>query len=182
MVEAVLTNAVGKLRKALRDDGLDIVTTLPRIGYRLSVPVSRKAAEFLPEASRLQAGDAVPRRPNWRLDSLLARTAGNEVWLACHAKTRALRVFKFSLAGKGLHALKREVTIAPAREAWRARDFCGHRWDFGGTLFVDPIWRLSLDRGRRAGITDFRWAIGGLVRLPRRCRGGGDSAASCTRT
>ncbi|MGY0612705.1 MULTISPECIES: protein kinase domain-containing protein [unclassified Luteimonas] len=123
VVEAVLTNAVGKLRKALRDDAQEFVTTLPRVGYRLSVPVSRRVVEFLPEASRLQEGDAVPRRPNWRLEAPLARTEGNEVWLARHAKTREERVFKFSLAGKGLAGLKREVTIARLlREALGKRD------------------------------------------------------------
>lgn len=151
VVEAVLTNAVGKLRKALGDEGQEIVTTLQRIGYRLSVPVSRKAVEFLPDASRLQAGDAVPRRPNWRLESLLARTAGNEVWLACHAKTRELRVFKFSLAGKGLHALKREVTIARLlREALGDRDDFVRviDWDFDeAPYFVESEYGgLSLDR------------------------------------
>lgn len=112
VVEAVLTNAIGKLRKALEQDGQEIVTTLARVGYRLSVPVSRKPVEFLPEASQLQVGDSVPRRQNWKLETALARTAGNEVWLARHAKTREARVLKFSLAGKGLHGLKREVTIA----------------------------------------------------------------------
>lgn len=111
VVEAVLTNAVGKLRRALGDETQDIVATLPRVGYRLAVPASREAVAFLPDASRLGVGDAVPRRPNWRLDSALARSAGNEVWLARHAKTHEVRVFKFSLDGRRLSALKREVTV-----------------------------------------------------------------------
>ena len=112
VVEAVLTNAVGKVRKALEGSGQEIVATLPKVGYRLVVPVSRRMVEYLPEDSRLQAGDAVPRRQNWKLEAPLARTEGNEVWLARHAKTREVRVFKFSLSGRGLHGLKREVTIA----------------------------------------------------------------------
>ena len=39
VVEAVLTNAVGKLRRALGDEMQDIVVTLPKVGYRLAVPV-----------------------------------------------------------------------------------------------------------------------------------------------
>ena len=37
VVEAVLTNAVGKLRRALADEAQDTVMTLPRVGYRLAV-------------------------------------------------------------------------------------------------------------------------------------------------
>ena len=112
VVEAVLTNAIGKLRRALVDEAQDVIVTLPRVGYRLAVPVSRKRVEFIPAAGQLEVDDAVPRRPNWRLEEALARTDGNEVWLARHAKTRETRVFKFSLAGKGLGGLKREVTVA----------------------------------------------------------------------
>lgn len=125
VVEAVLTNAVGKLRKALDDGSQETVTTLSRVGYRLAVPVSRRPVEYLPEASQLQAGDAVPRRQNWKLETPLARTQGNEVWLARHAKTGETRVLKFSLTGKGLHALKREVTIARL-----LRGALGERGDF----------------------------------------------------
>lgn len=151
VVEAALTNAIGKLRKALEDDDQTVIATLPRVGYRLSVPVARKAAEFLPDAGRLSAGDNVPRRPNWKLETPLARTDGNEVWLARHAKTREARVFKFSLAGKGLHGLKREVTIARLlREALGERGDFVHvlDWDFeDAPYFVESEFGgTSLDR------------------------------------
>ena len=159
VVEAVLTNAIGKLRKALGDEAQDIVVTLPRVGYRLSVPVARKQAEFLPTASRLEAGIAVPRRPNWRLEAPLARTEGNEVWLARHAKTHEVRVFKFSLAGKGLHGLKREVTIARLlREALGEREDYVRvlDWDFEeAPYFVESEYAgPSLDRWPEAGRID----------------------------
>lgn len=50
VVEASLPTAVGKLRRALHDDRLDrpIIETVPRIGYRLAVPVM---IEDLPEAT-----------------------------------------------------------------------------------------------------------------------------------
>jgi len=132
VVEAVLTNAIGKLRRALADEAQDIVLTLPRIGYRLAVPVARRQVEFVPDASKLEASDAVPRRPNWRLESALARTGSNEVWLARHTKTREARVFKFSLAGKGLAGLKREVTVARL-----LRESLGEREDFVRALDWD---------------------------------------------
>ncbi len=156
VVEAVLTNAVGKLRKALEEDGQEIVTTLSRVGYRLAVPVSRRQIEFLPEDSRLQVGDTVPRRQNWKLETPLARTAGNEVWLARQIKTRETRVFKFSLAGKGLHALKREVTIARLlRQALGERGDFVHviDWDFDrAPYFIESEYGgIGLDRWPEEG-------------------------------
>lgn len=110
VVEAVLTNAVGKLRKSLGDNG-ECIVTLPRIGYRLDARVMRRAVEPVPEASRLTLGDVVPRRSNWRLVEALARGHGGEVWRARHDKTGETRVFKFSLDGHRLSGLKREVTV-----------------------------------------------------------------------
>lgn len=133
VVEAVLTNAVGKLRRALGDEAQDLIVTLPRVGYRLSVPVSRRPVEFLPDTSILGAGGAVPRRPNWRLETALARNVGSEVWLARHAKTQEVRVFKFSLDGRRLPALKREVTVGRLLEQalGRREDFVRIiDWDF----------------------------------------------------
>lgn len=166
VVEAVLTNAIGKLRKALGDEGPNIVMTLTRVGYRLAVPVSRKAVEFVPDASHLEVGDQVPRRPNWRLEMALARTGGNEVWLARHAKTRDTRVFKFSLTGKGLHGLKREVTIARLlREALGEREDFVHvlDWDFeAAPFFVESEY---------GGVSLDRWPDGGTISaVPRQRR------------
>ena len=166
VVEAVLTNAVGKLRRALADEAQDIVMTLPRVGYRLAVPVSRKAVEFLPDASRLEAGDAVPRRSNWKLETPLARTEGGEVWLARHAKTRETRVFKFSLAGKGLAGLKREVTVARL-----LRETLGERDDFIRVLDWDFEQAPYFIESEYGGLSLDRWpASGGIasVALERR--------------
>ena len=112
VVEAVLTNAVGKLRRALGEDTGAMITTLPKVGYRLEGQVNRRTVEYIPPGSRLAAGDAVPRRGNWQLEEALARGGDGEVWLARHAKTGQVRVFKFSLDGQRLHGLKREVTVA----------------------------------------------------------------------
>lgn len=158
VVEAVLTNAVGKLRRALADEAQDIVATLPRVGYRLSVPVTRKPVEFLPDASRLDAGDAVPRRPNWKLETPLARTEGNEVWLARHAKTRETRVFKFSLAGKGLGGLKREVTVARL-----LREALGERADFVRVLDWDFEQAPYFIESEYGGTSMDRWPAAGAI-------------------
>lgn len=125
VVEAALTNAVGKLRKALGDDDQTLIVTVPRVGYRLDVPATRKVVEALPPQSVLAQGDAVPRRPNWRLTQRLARNADSEVWLAEQPKSREQRVFKFSLDGARLYALKREVTLSRL-----LHDALGERPDF----------------------------------------------------
>lgn len=158
VVEAVLTNAVGKVRKALEGSGQEIVATLPKVGYRLVVPVSRRMVEYLPEDSRLQAGDAVPRRQNWKLEAPLARTEGNEVWLARHAKTREVRVFKFSLSGRGLHGLKREVTIARL-----LHEALGERGDFVRVLDWDFDEAPYFVESEYGGVGLDRWPEGSEV-------------------
>lgn len=166
VVEAVLTNAVGKLRRALADEAQDIIVTLPRVGYRLAVPVSRKRVDFIPAAGRLEPGDAVPRRPNWRLEEALARTDGNEVWLARHAKTRETRVFKFSLAGKGLGGLKREVTVARL-----LREALGEREDFVRVLDWDFEQAPYFIESEYGGVSLDRWpASGGIAPISRERR------------
>lgn len=159
VVDAVLTNAVGKLRKALGDDAQDVVATLPKVGYRLAVPVARKVVEFVPAASQLEVGSIVPRRPNWRLEAPLARTEGNEVWLARHAKTRETRIFKFSLAGKGLHGLKREVTIARL-----LRDALGERSDFVPVLDWDFEEAPYFVESEYGGVSLDRWPQQGDIK------------------
>lgn len=162
VVEAVLTNAVGKLRRALADEAQDIVMTLPRVGYRLTVPVTRRPVEFLPDASRLEAGGVVPRRSNWKLESPLARTGGNEVWLARHAKTREARVFKFSLADKGLGGLKREVTVARL-----LREALGERGDFVRVLDWDFEQAPYFIESEYGGTSMDRWPVaGGIASVP----------------
>lgn len=132
VVEAALTNAVGKLRKALGDEAQTLIVTVPRVGYRLDGPVSRKAVQALPPASMLAAGDAVPRRPNYRLLERLARNEDSEVWRAEQPKSHETRVFKFSLDGARLPGLKREVTLSRL-----LRDALGEREDLVRVLDWD---------------------------------------------
>ena len=84
VVDAVLTNAVGRLRSAI---GTDAIRTVPKVGYRLNARVTRKDARHVPVGSRFTVGDSVPRRENWILEEALARRGDGEVWRARHAKT-----------------------------------------------------------------------------------------------
>jgi eukaryotic-like serine/threonine-protein kinase len=108
-----LTTAISKLRKAfggLRDS---IILSVSGVGYRMAVPVSCEVGDDLPPPLlRLQAGDPVPGRPNWKVMKSLAANGPHRVWLAEHAKTREARVFKFATDGVRLRALQREVTLS----------------------------------------------------------------------
>ncbi|MEK8033711.1 winged helix-turn-helix domain-containing protein [Ideonella sp. DXS29W] len=111
-VDKVLSNAINKLRRALGESNSNLIATQARIGYRLDGAVTRTAVGRQP-LSRLdlKAGHPVPGRTNFVLHQQLGRTQAHEVWLAEHAKTRELRVYKFALDADHLRSLKREVTL-----------------------------------------------------------------------
>lgn len=125
VVDGSLATAVSKLRKALGDEGA-VVVTMPRVGYRLGVPVHVRSVPTAVRTSLgLKAGDAVPGRDQWKLLYSLDESGTKEVWLAEHSKTRDLRVFKFAWDGLRLAALKREVTL------WRyLRESLGEKTEF----------------------------------------------------
>jgi non-specific serine/threonine protein kinase len=79
LVDGSLATAVSKLRKALGDDDSPTVLTVPRIGYRLSVPVNckRLAAPRLAQLD-FQPGDSALGRDQWRLVPL-GKSEANEV-------------------------------------------------------------------------------------------------------
>lgn len=111
-VDKVLTNAITKLRRALGEANGACISTQARVGYRLDGVVQRTAVgRQVGSHLALAAGQPVPGRPNLVLQRQLGRTAGSEVWLAEHAKTRETRVYKFALDADRLRALKREVTL-----------------------------------------------------------------------
>src|SRR5882757_2101643 len=68
VVDGSLATAVSKLRRAMGDDQHPAIVTVPRVGYRLGVPVHCKtvAAAAGPELG-FNAGDTVPGREQWRL-------------------------------------------------------------------------------------------------------------------
>lgn len=113
VVEGSLATAVSKLRKALGDDNQPVVLTVPRVGYRLAVPVQCRVVSARREHEiGFQPGDPVPRRDQWRFVRRLGASPSGEVWLAEHPKTHETRVFKYAADGIALKALKREVTLA----------------------------------------------------------------------
>jgi DNA-binding winged helix-turn-helix (wHTH) protein/serine/threonine protein kinase/Flp pilus assembly protein TadD len=114
VVEGSLSTAIYKLRKALGDEDSTVVVTVPRVGYRLEASVQSKLIGPSPLTAELglKADDAVPGREHWRLMRALDVSAGSEVWLARHPKTRELRVFKFASSAVRLKGLKREVTVS----------------------------------------------------------------------
>ncbi|HWC98640.1 MAG TPA: winged helix-turn-helix domain-containing protein [Candidatus Sulfopaludibacter sp.] len=113
VVEGSLATAVSKLRKALGDESPSVILTVPRLGYRLGVPVQVERVTPPPvrELGYLP-GQAVPGRDRWVFVRKLDASASSEVWLAEHPKTHEERVFKFASDGLRLKGLKREVTLA----------------------------------------------------------------------
>jgi eukaryotic-like serine/threonine-protein kinase len=113
VVDGSLATAVSKLRKAMGDEDHPAIITIPRIGYRLAVPVYCKAvaAPAGPELG-FKVGDMVPGREQWRLSRPMDITGASEVWLAENPKTNGQRVFKFAADGLRLKGLKREITIS----------------------------------------------------------------------
>jgi serine/threonine protein kinase len=111
-VENVVGNAIAKLRAALGEENARRIVTQPRVGYRLAGTVERNQVERRVESTlMLEPGQRVPRRENFRLQSLIARSGTSEVWLARHEHAREARVYKFALRGDDLAQLKREATL-----------------------------------------------------------------------
>src|SRR5712671_1698476 len=113
VVDGSLATAVSKLRKAMGDDDHPVIVTVPRVGYRLAVPVYCKtvAAPSGPELG-FKAGEVVPGREQWQLSRAMEISGSSEVWLAENPKTKEQRVFKFAADGARLKGLKREITIS----------------------------------------------------------------------
>jgi serine/threonine protein kinase/DNA-binding winged helix-turn-helix (wHTH) protein len=165
VVDGSLATAVSKLRKALGDENSTIILTVPRVGYRLAVPVHSKAiAESAPLAElSLKSGQTVPGREQWQLIRPLDVTASSEVWLAQHPKTHEIRVFKFAPDGARLKGLKREVTVSRF-----LRESLGQRPEFVRVLewnFDSPPFFLESEF---CGPNLAEWAesVGGLERIP----------------
>ena len=111
-VDKVLPVAVAKLRRALGESNAELLHTQARVGYRLTGVTERLAVgQRLASHLQLAPGQPVPERSNFTLKRQLGSARGGEVWLAEHAKTHALRVYKFASDEERLRALKREVTL-----------------------------------------------------------------------
>ncbi len=164
VVDGSLATAVSKLRKAMGDEQHPVVLTVPRIGYRLAVPVHCKAmpVDAGPELG-FRPGGLVPGREQWRLDRLLDRTGSSEVWITTNPKTRERRVFKFASDGLRLKGLKREITVSRY-----LRESLGDRPEFVKILewnLEDPPYFLESEYAG-ANLTEWAEEQGGLSVVP----------------
>jgi eukaryotic-like serine/threonine-protein kinase len=109
----VIHAALTRLRSALGEENAERIVTVARVGYRLTGSVERIAiGRHFAGTLALDEDGTVSRRENFVLVSRLSQSSNHEVWLARHAKTGELRVYKFAADGEGLAALKREATFA----------------------------------------------------------------------
>jgi eukaryotic-like serine/threonine-protein kinase len=78
VVDGSLATAVSKLRKVMGDEQHPVVLTVPRVGYRLAVPVYCKtvAAAAGPELG-FKVGELVPGREQWQLSCPLERSGSS---------------------------------------------------------------------------------------------------------
>lgn len=168
VVDGSLATAVSKLRKAMGDEEHPAVVTVPRIGYRLAVPVYCKsvAAPAGPELG-FKDGDSVPGREQWRLLRALERSGSSEVWIAENPKTREERVFKFASDGIRLKGLKREITVSRF-----LRESLGERPEFVRILEWNfdsaPFFLESEYAG--PNLAEWAEARGGLQKVPLQLR------------
>ncbi|HEY0973853.1 MAG TPA: protein kinase [Solimonas sp.] len=111
VVEAALTNCVAKLRAAIGDHDQTQIQNVRGVGYKLAAPVVTEVVHHAGSAVALQPGDAIPKRPQWRLAEKIGEGGSGEVWRVEHGKTHESRVFKFALDATAVGALKREITL-----------------------------------------------------------------------
>jgi DNA-binding winged helix-turn-helix (wHTH) protein/serine/threonine protein kinase len=163
VVDGSLATAVSKLRKAMGDEEHPVIVTVPRVGYRLAVPVHCRtlAAAAGPELG-FKAGDWVPGREQWRLTRPMDISGSSEVWLAENPKTREQRVFKFAADGARLKGLKREITVSRF-----LRESLGDRLEFVRILEWNfetaPFFLESEYAG--ANLAEWAEAQGGLLKI-----------------
>jgi TolB-like protein/DNA-binding winged helix-turn-helix (wHTH) protein/cytochrome c-type biogenesis protein CcmH/NrfG len=62
VVDGSLATAVSKIRRVLGDEDAPVVVTVPRVGYRLGVPVQLAEVAAVPELATVPAGNAELRR------------------------------------------------------------------------------------------------------------------------
>lgn len=122
--ENIVSNAIAKIRIALRDEDGALLRSVPKQGYILDARVERTVtgARFH-ESLTLKPGVPVPGRESYLLKRRLGTTLQSEVWLAEQSETLEPAVFKFCSSAPRLAALKREYTLSRIlRETLGPRD------------------------------------------------------------
>src|SRR6202140_1017419 len=164
VVDGSLATAVSKLRKAMGDEERPAILTVPRVGYRLAVPVHCQTIAAPPGPQLgFKAGETVPGREQWHFSRPMEVSGSSEVWLAENPKTHQQRVFKFAADGARLKGLKREITVSRF-----LRESLGDRPEFVRILewnFETPPFFLESEY---AGPNLAEWAEsqGGLSKIP----------------
>ncbi|WP_374357903.1 winged helix-turn-helix domain-containing protein, partial [Chitinimonas sp.] len=111
--ENVLASAITRLRSVLGESNAGLIEAIPRIGYRIAIPVQRTAVgQGFASALQLSTGQPAPARPGFVLERMIGQTPGGEVWLGRNPKSGALRVYKYAADAGSLGGLKREATLA----------------------------------------------------------------------
>ncbi len=153
VVESSLPTAVSKLRQALGPEGRTIIEAVPRVGYRIGVPIELGAARPLARlALSLRAGDGVPGRPDWRLQRALGR--GGSRWLAVQAGSGARHVFSFADQAEHLDLLRCEMAAGR-----RLREALGERDDLLPPLAWNDLLRPYWSESRYGGTDLPEWLL-----------------------
>ena len=152
-----LTTAISKLRKSLGPEGMTIIGTVPKQGYRMGVQVSATSVEAGdPAQYQVTAGSSLPQREEWKLVEPLDNPASRKVWLVRHSKTRELRVVKFAMNWDGLDALRREVAVYQLLKAVPATIQSAFVKVLDHNFSKSPYWLES----EYCGWNLLQWAVG----------------------
>lgn len=113
VVEASLTTAIHKLRHALGDEHRNphIIETVPRIGYRLSIPVEVEGSETAPRLSWANSGELRPAAPAAPVKTLPAWTASPRLLSVSGGLLIAVLVAVFAL-GPGQYVSATRTNVA----------------------------------------------------------------------